>query len=37
MRKFDLGGYIVDFSPTNHVGSNWVDLAILSRSGVLVY
>ncbi len=37
MRKFDLGGYIVDFSPTNHVGSNWVDLATLSQSGVLVY
>lgn len=37
MRDFDLGGYIVDFSPTNHVGSNWVDLSILSQGGSLVY
>jgi ABC-type branched-subunit amino acid transport system substrate-binding protein len=37
MRDFDLGGYIVDFSPTNHVGSNWVDLSIMSQAGVLVY
>lgn len=37
MRNYDLGGYIVDFSPTNHVGSNWVDLSILSQGGALVY
>lgn len=37
MHNFDLGGYVVDFSPKNHVGSNWVDLSILSQGGALVY
>jgi branched-chain amino acid transport system substrate-binding protein len=37
LRDFDLGGFVVDFSPTKHTGSNWVDLSMLSASGVLVY
>ncbi len=37
LHDFDLGGYFVDFSPTKHTGSNWVDLSILSASGALIY
>ena len=37
MRDFDLGGYHVDFSPTKHTGSTWVDLSMISASGGLVY
>ena len=37
LREFDLGGYVVDFSPTKHTGSSWVDLSMLSASGRLVY
>ena len=27
----DLGGYAMNFTPSNRQGSNWVDLTILSR------
>lgn len=37
LREFDLGGYLVDFSPSKHAGSNWVDLSMLSAAGQLVY
>ena len=37
LRQFDLGGYVVDLSPTKHTGSSWVDLSMLSASGALVY
>ena len=29
--RVDLGGYTLNFTPTNHNGSNWVDLTILAR------
>jgi branched-chain amino acid transport system substrate-binding protein len=32
-RKFDLGGYVVSFSPDNRTGSNIVDLTIITRDG----
>lgn len=31
MQNYDLGGYIVNFTPTNHNGSNFVGLTILGR------
>jgi ABC-type branched-subunit amino acid transport system substrate-binding protein len=31
IQNYDLGGYIVSFSPTNHNGSNFVGLTILGR------
>jgi branched-chain amino acid transport system substrate-binding protein len=34
MGKVDLGGFIVNYSPTNHNGSSYVDLTIISRGGV---
>jgi len=37
MREYDMGGYVVDFSPTKHTGSSWVDLSIIGTSGTLVY
>jgi branched-chain amino acid transport system substrate-binding protein len=37
MRQYDMGGYFVDFSPTKHTGSSWVDLSIIGASGALIY
>ena len=33
MSKTDLGGFTVSYSPTNHNGSTFVDLTIISRAG----
>lgn len=33
LREFNLGGYFVDFSPTKHTGSNFVELTILGGDG----
>jgi ABC-type branched-subunit amino acid transport system substrate-binding protein len=33
MGKADLGGFNVTFSPTNHNGSQYVDLTIISKNG----
>ncbi len=33
MGKVDLGGFTVNYAPTNHNGSNFVDLTIISRGG----
>lgn len=33
MRKVDLGGYTVDFSPANHHGSRFVELTIVGPGG----
>lgn len=33
MRKLDLGGIEIDFSPTKHNGSSYVELSILSEDG----
>jgi ABC-type branched-subunit amino acid transport system substrate-binding protein len=33
MNNVDLGGFVVDFSPTNHSGSNFVDLTMIGRQG----
>lgn len=34
MGKVDLGGFTVNYTPTNHNGSSYVDLTIISRGGV---
>ena len=31
MASYDTGGYMMNFSPTNHNGSNYVDLTIIGR------
>ena len=37
LRDYDMGGYIVDFSPTKHNGSTFVDMSMISASGELIY
>lgn len=33
IREWDLGGYFVDYSPTNHNGSKYVDITIINKAG----
>ena len=33
LRDLNLGGFFVDFSPTRHTGSKYVDLTILTADG----
>jgi ABC-type branched-subunit amino acid transport system substrate-binding protein len=33
MNEVDLGGFWISYSPTNHTGSKFVDLTIISREG----
>ena len=32
MKNVDLGGYIVSFSPTDHNGSNKVEMTVIGRN-----
>jgi branched-chain amino acid transport system substrate-binding protein len=34
---FDVGGFVVDFSPTNHNGSKFVELTAISKAGRFAY
>jgi ABC-type branched-subunit amino acid transport system substrate-binding protein len=33
IRNFDLGGTLLNFSPTNHHGTNWVEITIVGPDG----
>jgi ABC-type branched-subunit amino acid transport system substrate-binding protein len=37
LRSYDMGGYVVDFSPTKHNGSRFVDLSMIGATGELIY
>jgi ABC-type branched-subunit amino acid transport system substrate-binding protein len=37
MRNVDVGGYVVDFSPSNHNGSKFVELTAINRAGKFAY
>jgi len=37
LKDWDMGGYVVDFSPTKHNGSKFVDMSIIAASGELIY
>ena len=37
LHDWDMGGFVVDFSPTKHNGSTFVDMSIISGSGELIY
>ena len=37
IRNYDVGGYVVDFSATNHNGSKFVELTAISRGGRFAY
>jgi ABC-type branched-subunit amino acid transport system substrate-binding protein len=34
--QVNLGGYMVSFSPSNHIGSHFVDLTVVGRTGKLM-
>lgn len=36
LREYSVGGFIVDFSPTKHVGSRFVELTMITRDGRIV-
>lgn len=36
MRNVDLGGFIVQFAPENHVGSKFVEMTIINSRGVVI-
>ena len=37
MQNFNVGGYVVDFSPTSHNGSRFVELTAISKAGRFAY
>lgn len=37
LKNFDVGGYTVDFSPTRHTGSSFVDISIVGRGCRLMF
>jgi ABC-type branched-subunit amino acid transport system substrate-binding protein len=37
LRSYDMGGYVVDFSPTRHTGSKFVDMSMIGATGDLIY
>ena len=37
LKKYDIGGFSVDFAATRHTGSNFVDISIVGRDCRLVY
>jgi hypothetical protein len=37
MQAFNVGGYQVDFSPTNHNGSRFVELTAIGKAGRFAY
>jgi branched-chain amino acid transport system substrate-binding protein len=37
MSSYDVGGYTVSFSPTNHNGSKFVELTAISKGGRFAY
>ncbi|MFC4523299.1 ABC transporter substrate-binding protein [Cupriavidus pinatubonensis] len=36
MHNFDLGGFIVNFTPENHVGSKFVEMTIINSKGQVI-
>ncbi len=36
MREFDLGGFMINYGPKNHMGSTYTDLTIVGRGGKFV-
>ena len=37
MQNFNVGGYLVDFAPSNHNGSKFVELTAISKAGRFAY
>jgi hypothetical protein len=36
LRDWDMGGFTISYSPTNHEGSRFTDLTIIARGGKFV-
>lgn len=36
VRNFDVGGFTLSFSPSNHVGSRFVEITMVGRSGQII-
>ena len=36
MREFDMGGFMINYGPKNHMGSTYTDLTIVGRGGKFV-
>ena len=36
MRSVDLGGFIVNFTPDNHVGSRFVEMTVINSKGQVI-
>lgn len=36
MRNVDLGGYIINFTQDNHVGSKFVEMTIINSRGQVI-
>lgn len=36
MTAYDVGGFVVRFSPTSHAGSSFVEVTVISKSGKLI-
>ena len=37
MKNYDLGGYEISYSPSDHQGSKFVDLSVITGKGSLIY
>jgi ABC-type branched-subunit amino acid transport system substrate-binding protein len=37
LRDFDFGGFTINYTPSNHLGSNFTDLTIIGREGRFVH
>ena len=37
MKDFDTGGYLINFSPTDHNGSSYVELAVIGKNLTFSY
>ncbi|HEY8050501.1 MAG TPA: ABC transporter permease, partial [Ramlibacter sp.] len=37
LHQWDMGGFTVSYSPTNHEGSHYTDLTIIGRGGRFVH
>jgi ABC-type branched-subunit amino acid transport system substrate-binding protein len=37
LKNYDVGGYEINYSPTDHQGSKFVDLSVITGKGALVY
>ena len=37
LRNYNLGGFVINYSPTSHEGSSYIDLSIIARDGKFIH